>query len=216
VRVLVIANASGAPKLQLFGLNVPIPTDKRRSDPAFTTSEIDVIRSWVEQGGSLLLIADHAPFGEAAADLSAAFGVVMHKGFVEVPRESSDPLLFSLENGRLGDHRIVTGIGNGTAVKRVMTYTGQSLDGPVTATVLLRLPATAVEAVPEGDSLVERPAGPAQGIALEFGKGRMVVLGEGGMVTAQVNRLVPYGMNTPDNDNCQFLRNVMCWLARKW
>ena len=216
VRVLVIANASGAPKPQLFGLNVPIPTEKKRSDPAFNTDEIDAIRSWVEQGGSLLLIADHAPFGEAAADLSAAFGVTMHKGFVEIPHESSDPLLFSRENGRLGDHLIVKGIGDGTAVRRVMTYTGQSLDGPVTATVLLRLPATAVEAVPEGDSLVERPSGPAQGIAQEFGKGRMVVLGEGGMVTAQVNRRVPYGMNTPDNDNRQFLRNIMCWLARKW
>jgi hypothetical protein len=216
VRVLVIANASGAPKPQVFGLNIPIPTDKKRSDPAFTASEIDAIRSWVEQGGSLLLIADHAPFGEAAANLSAVFGVTMHKGFVVVPNESSDPLLFSRKTGRLGDHPIVTGIGDGTEVKRVMTYTGQSLDGPAMATVLLRLPATAVEAVPEGDSLVERPAGPAQGIALEFGKGRIVVLGEGGMVTAQVNRRVPYGMNTLDNDNVQFVRNTMCWLARKW
>jgi hypothetical protein len=88
-RVLVIANASGAPKLQVFGMNLPIPTEKKRSDPAFTSAEIEVVRSWVERGGSLLLIADHAPFGEAAADLGAGLGVTMHKGFVEVPDEVS-------------------------------------------------------------------------------------------------------------------------------
>jgi hypothetical protein len=213
VRVLVIANASGAPKTQIFGMNLPIPTDKKRSDPAFTSAEIEVVRSWVEHGGSLLLIADHAPFGEAAADLGAALGVTMHKGFAEVPDEVSDPLLFSTANGRLGDHPIVNGGRPEAAVKRVMTYTGQSLDGPAGATVLLRLPSTAVEAVPENDTLVERPAGPAQGLALSHGKGRVVVLGEGAMVTAQVNRREPYGMNTPDNDNRQFVLNLMHWLS---
>jgi hypothetical protein len=215
VQVLVIANASGAPKPQFFGLNIPIRTDKRRNDPAFTASEIQAIRSWVEEGGSLLLIADHAPFGDAAAGLSSAFGVVMHKGFVEVPGESSDPLLFSTDNGRLGDHPIVSGDQPTASVRRVMTYTGQSLDGPAGATVLLRLPDTAVEAVPGGDSFAEGPAGRAQGIALELGKGRVVVLGEGGMVTAQVNRRVPYGMNDADNDNRQFVLNVMHWLSHR-
>jgi hypothetical protein len=156
----------------------------------------------------------HAAFGAAASKLSSAFGVTMHKGFAEVPGESSDPLLFSKENGRLGDHSIVTGAQAGTSIARVMTYTGQSLDRPGAATVLLRLPPTAVEAVPEGDDLVERPAGPAQGLALEFGKGRVVVLGEGAMATAQVNRREPYGMNTGDNDNAQFMLNVMHWLSR--
>ena len=215
VQVLVIANASGAPKPQVFGMNIPIHTSLKRSDPAFAAAEIQLIRSWVEQGGSLLLIADHAPFGEAAAGLSSALGVTMHKGFVEVPDESSDPLLFSRDNGRLGDHPIVNGDRPGTAVRRVMTYTGQSLDGPTGATVLLRLPETAVEYVPQGDTLVPRPAGLAQGLAFELGKGRVVVLGEGAMVTAQVNRRLPYGMNTADNDNCQFVLNVMHWLSRK-
>jgi hypothetical protein len=65
-----------------------------------------------------------------------------------------------------------------------MTYTGQSLDGPAGATVLLCLPPTAIEGVPEGDSLVERPAAEVQGLAFELGKGRIVVLGAGAMVTA--------------------------------
>jgi hypothetical protein len=214
VTVLAIANAAGAAKTQFLGLNIPTRTTGERSDPAFTAPEIETVRSWVRDGGSLLLIADHAPFGEAAADLGAAFGVTMRTGFVEVPGESSDPLLFSRDNGRLGDHVILAGDGGGNEVRRVMTYTGQSLDGPADASVLLRLPDTAVEAVPVGDGLREEPAGPAQGLALEFGRGRVVVLGEGGMMTAQVNRRVRYGMNTGDSDNRQFALNVMRWLSR--
>lgn len=215
-QILVIANASGAPKPQLFGINLPIATEKRRSDPAFTKAEVEAVRAWVERGGSLLFIADHAPFGEAASGLAEALGVIMHKGFVEVPGESSDPLLFSVVNGRLGKHPITIGAGHGDAVSRVMTYTGQSLDGPQHATVLLRLPDTAVEAVPgDGNALSEQRAGRAQGLAFTLGSGRVVVLGEGGMVTAQVNRRVPYGLNSTDNDNRQFVLNVMHWLSRK-
>lgn len=214
VRVLVIANASGAPKLQVFGINLPIATKGKRGDPAFTTAEIEAVRDWVNGGGSLFFIADHAPFGEAVAPLAEALGVTMHKGFVDVPGEPPDPLLFSAENGRLGDHPILRGEGRDRPIARVMTYTGQSLDGPAGATTLLRLPDNAVEAVPAGgDSLAERPAGPAQALAFELGRGRVVVLGEGGMVTAQVNARVPYGMNA-DNDNQQFVVNVMRWLSR--
>jgi len=215
VQVLVIANASGAPKPQLFGFNLPISTTKKRGEPAFTPAEILAVRTWVEEGGSLLLIADHAPFGEAAAAMGEAFGVIMHRGFTEVPKEKSDPLLFSLENERLGDHPILHGDGRWTAVRRVMTYTGQSLDGPPGATVLLRLPETALEFVPVADSLAAQPAGQAQGLAFELGRGRVVVLGEAAMMTAQTSRGVPFGMNTPDNDNRQFALNTMHWLSRK-
>jgi hypothetical protein len=216
VRVLVVANASGAPKPQLFGVNLPVKTDRRRGDPAFTGAEIEVVRSWMEEGGSLLLVADHAPFGEAAAGLGSALGVTLHRGFVEVPGELSDPLLFSAQNGRLGEHPIISGDGPAARVSRVHTYTGQSLDGPPGATVLLALPANAVEAVPAGDfALVERPAGRAQGLAFEYGRGRVVVLGESGMATAQVSRGAAYGMSGGNNDNRLFVLNAMRWLSRR-
>ena len=215
VAVLVIANASGAPKPQMFGLNLPSRTDRKRGDPAFTPEEIRVVHDWVAAGGSLLFIADHAPFGQAASGLADALGVTMHRGFVEVPGELSDPLLFSSANGRLGDHPIIRGDGPATALSRVMTYTGQSLDGPPDATILLRLPANAVEAVPRDDTLVEAPAGAAQGLAFAWGRGRVVVLGEAGMLTAQVFRGQRYGLNAPDNDNRQLVLNAMHWLARR-
>ena len=85
--------------------------------------------------------------------------------------------------------------------------------GPPGAAVLLRVPVTAVEYVPEGDSLPARPAGSAQGLALEYGRGRVVVLGEAAMLTAQVARRQPFGMNLPDNDNARFALHVMRWLS---
>ncbi len=212
IDVLVIANASGASKPQAFGINLPFlgDDDANRGADAFTSDEIVALESWVESGGSLLLIADHAPFGESASALAEAFGVTMFKGYVEVPDEVSDPLIFSRENGRLGDHVTTAG------VNRVATFTGQSLHGPDEAVVLLHLPASAVEYRFDESSqdFVPGPAGSAQGLAMEYGNGRLIVLGEAAMLTAQVHQRKPFGMNLPSNDNQQFALNIMHWLSR--
>lgn len=216
VQVLVIANASGASKPQFLGVNL-LGGGGERSAPAFTPDEVRVISDWVKQGGSLLLIADHAPFGAAAESLAAQFGVKMYKGFLEVPNELSDPLLFSRENGRLGEHPILQGDGPGTSISRVMTFTGQSLDGPADASVLLRVPPNAIEyTVQEGQEAKPGPAGKAQGLAMAWGQGRIVVLGEAAMLTAQVADHKPFGMNQPDNDNQQFALNVLHWLSHTY
>jgi hypothetical protein len=214
-QVLIIANASGAPKPQILGINLPISTDRKREDPAFADDEIQMVRSWVERGGSLLLIADHAPFGAASADMAAAFGVTMHMGFLEVPNELSDPLLFSDNNNRLGHHVIISGDNPETAVHRVMTFTGQSLDGPSNAINILILPDSAVEYVPVGDSLAPQRAGKSQGLAFEYGRGRVVVLGEAAMLTAQVSEGEPFGMNLPGNDNRRLALNILHWLSHR-
>src|SRR5689334_2348228 len=64
-RVLIVANARGEGATQ------------DTSPSAFTDAECDIVREWVSGGGSLLLIADHVPFGSAAAELSKRFGVSM-------------------------------------------------------------------------------------------------------------------------------------------
>jgi hypothetical protein len=58
-------------------------------------------------------------------------------------------------------------------------------------------------------------AGRAQGIALRFGKGRVVVLGEAAMITAQTDGggKVKFGMNRAGNDNKQLALNIMHWLS---
>ena len=61
VRILVIANALN--KINIQNWYVPTPS-------AFSVGEIETVRKWVENGGSLFLIADHMPFGGAASDLA--------------------------------------------------------------------------------------------------------------------------------------------------
>ena len=62
-------------------------------------------------------------------------------------------------------------------------------------------------------------AGRAQGISLEAGKGRVVILGEAACLSAQIIAIpgMPprkMGMNVPGTDNQKFGLNVMRWLSR--
>src|SRR5262249_31586666 len=87
----VVASKFPFEKTNLSGIGVLIVANARNlkailagdiSQPAFTDHECDVIAEWVRQGGALLLIADHAPFGNAADLLARRFGVTMGKGWV--------------------------------------------------------------------------------------------------------------------------------------
>jgi hypothetical protein len=75
---------------------------------------------------------------------------------------------------------------------------------------------TAYDVSPPPEGKQSSAKGRAQGIALEFGKGRVVVLGEAAMLTAQIagprNRKM--GMNAPNNDDRQLALNIMHWLSR--
>jgi len=99
VQVLIVSNAAAT------SANVD-SSEADASGPAFTSAESDALRDWVRGGGSMLLIADHAPFGSAAAILGERFGIHMGTGFVADPAHSETRptfLVFSAENGLLGD-----------------------------------------------------------------------------------------------------------------
>jgi hypothetical protein len=77
----------------------------------------------------------------------------------------------------------------------------------------MTLPIGAKEFVPPPPDFKEQPAGDSQGLAFEFGQGRVVVLGEAGMLTAQVEGGKPFGFNET-KENRQFALNLMHWLTR--
>lgn len=201
--VLVIVNAAG-PRGQ-------------RANPAFTDEECDAVRDWVLSGGSLLFIADHAPMGAAAEILAKRFSVEMSKGYTDDASSKDKALgdiLFSRENKLLADSPITRGRSSDERISKVVTFTGQSLKGGADSTPLLILHKTAVDTFPQSKTSVSAD-GRTQGLAIKFGKGRVVILGEAGMLTAQIDdKGRVFGMNYPGTDNKQFALNIMHWLSR--
>jgi len=235
--VLVISNALGE-----------LGNNNDNSTPAFTKPECDAVYEWVRRGGALFLIADHGPMGDAAAPLAQRFGVTLGNGFVLDTNpdnfDDRDPteLVFSEQNHLLGNHAITQGRDNSERLHKLVAFTGESVTIPRGATAILSLSPTTGE-VPTrsasqllyGDDLAKAQAnresaatkwpvgGRAMAIAFLLGRGRVVISGEAGMLTAQVfkkrdkngtEELVgKMGMDAPGNDDRQYVLNVLHWLS---
>ena len=208
-KILVIADALGAEE----------DDDAGADDSAFNTDEITAVHDWVKDGGSLLLIADHAPFGGAASALANKFGVDMSKGYTFDPENSvadlPSQLIFSRENKLLASHPITEGRNEKERVNLVRSFTGQSLKGPEGSTAILILANTATDRPAYAAETSTSAAGRTQAVAFKFGKGRVVVQGEAAMLSAQISGAdkQPMGMNVPGNDNKQYALNLMHWLS---
>jgi hypothetical protein len=208
-KVLVIANALGAEEMD----------DTGADNPAFTEAEIEAVHDWVRGGGSLLLIADHAPFGGAAESLGKRFGVEMSKGFTldEANSAEGNPsvIIYSRENHLLLEHPITSGRSGAEKINKVMSFTGQSLVGPKGSYPILKLADTAKDTPDRSGTTFTSAAGRAQALAFKFGKGRVVVQGEAAMLSAQIagSNKVKMGMNVPGTDNKQYALNLLHWLS---
>ncbi|MBI4241255.1 MAG: DUF4350 domain-containing protein [Candidatus Rokubacteria bacterium] len=225
--VLVIANAMGdAPETG---------NDSTVALPALRPDEIEAVHRWVSDGGALLLIADHAPFGAAASTLSERFGVDMSQGYTGDSLQAAKPgeisvIEFTRERKTLGDHPIMNGWNGRERVDRVVAFTGQSLRGPAGSTPLMILSDRAIDIPPGALKLRDDPEammskavsakGRSMGVAIQVGRGRAVIQGEAAMLSAQVivrpgQEPRKFGMNQPGLDNQQYALNVVRWLVGK-
>ena len=212
-RVLVIANAVAKENQQNW---------VRPIRPAFTNQEVRAVHEWVTSGGSLLLIADHMPMAGAADSLAAAFGVFFVDGFAYDTAQNSI-LRYRRADGSLGSHPVLMGRNARERVDSLTAFTGQALRFLGSATPLMTLGRGTVVLMPDtawqfSDRSVRiHGDGMFQGVALEAGRGRVVILGEAAMLTAQLagpqRNLM--GMNNPAaGQNAQFVLNVVRWLTR--
>ena len=206
-QVLVIANALAEETLN----------DPRLPNPsAFADDEIEVIVTWIREGGALLLIADHQPWPAAAARLAERFGLLFYNG-------STEQLQFRREIGSLQDHPITQGRGLAEQIDFVLTFSGQAFRfaGDITGDPLLIIPPNTtlvLQLNPFRDLTDQMPRiradGMLQGAAVRFGAGRVAAFGEAAMFTAQVDEEGPMGMNHPEApQNAQFVLNVLHWLT---
>jgi uncharacterized protein (DUF2249 family) len=210
-KILVISNALNEKNVQDWTL--PNPS-------AFTGSEVEVIRQWVSEGGSLFLIADHMPMAGAARDLAAAFEFEFTNGFV-FDTASRGPAFFKIQDGTLVESRITKGRNDHERVGQIVTFTGQAFKIPGDATPILLFSEKYVNFLPD-TAWVFRESTPrynaggwSQGAYKQYGKGRIVVFGEAAMFSAQLTGpdKIKAGMNHEiAKENYQLLLNIIHWL----
>ncbi|MDE1467076.1 DUF4350 domain-containing protein [Aurantiacibacter sp. D1-12] len=183
-----------------------------------TNDEIDALLAWVEQGGSLLLIADHAPFGGFAAPVAERLGIAMGDGYVVIGGRNNTSGIIDFAGLDLGSHPILHRDAE-RAVREVRSFLGQSLTVPEGASPLLLLPDDAVE-VPDRPSIAAYASGEMDGshvgdrvqaLAMPWGEGRIVVSGEAAMLTSQLAGGRSIGVTSADNE--AYVLNVLDWLA---
>lgn len=188
---------------------------------AFTAEEISTIKKWVEEGGRLLLIADHMPMAGAAYTLANAFGFEFCDGFAFLNKERQNlPDVFSVENNRFLKTDIVR-----KNISEVTTFTGSSFSIPEKAIGILKFTKKDYCLSPEiawqfnKDTPRTNLKDTYQGAVLEFGKGKVAVFGEAAMFTAQTItntsgtfKVGFHSKNAPNNIN--FIRDIMLWLAK--
>lgn len=210
-RILVMANAlpdTGAWKL---------PTAS-----AVTPEECAAVEQWVRAGGSLFIIADHMPFGGAAAELAATFGFNWINGFAFRKDEGNE--FFTRKASNLLPTALTNGTGPTERIDSIRLFTGSAFLAPPEATVIISLlddyqillPANAWQfsdttAQFEGKHFVN-------GALLPFGQGRVVCFGEAAMFSAQLagTQHKPMGMNAHGAEqNAQLLLNLIHWLDRR-
>jgi hypothetical protein len=194
-------------------------------------SEINALVDWVTRGGSVLLISDHPPFATPLQELCRRFNIKLSGKWTADPDQLEPNALsptwirFQRSHGGLGQHPICEGRFPDERIDSITTFTGQSLHAE-TGVALLKLSGHArnyetreQSKAGVGGESTDKGEFDSQAVALELGKGRVVVVGEAGLLTAQVIRflffnLEKFGFNRPGNDNRQFLLNIMHWLTR--
>ncbi len=210
--ILVISNALNIKNAEDWVLPTP---------SAFSVDEIKNIARWVDEGGSLFLIADHMPFPGAVSELASEFGFELKNGFAFDSTNNGKPDLFTREAGTLKDNFITNGMDDSEIVDSIYSFTGEGFKIPDDATPVLTLgknfiylmPDTAWNFKPDTPKL---PAGGwSQGAVEDFGNGKVVLWGEAAMFSAQIagQNKAKFGMNSPEAKyNYQLLLNIIHWL----
>ena len=210
-KILVISNALN--EINVNDWVLPNPS-------AFSKSEIEAVKNWVNSGGSLFLIADHMPMAGAAEDLALEFEFEFTNGFV-FDTINRGPAFFNLKEKTLTESIITKGRYTLESVDQIATFTGQAFKIPDDANPILTFNKNYVNMLPETawdfdeKTTKYNVEGWSQGAYKTYGKGRIVVFGEAAMFSAQLAgpRKRKMGMNNKvAPENYQLLLNIIHWL----
>ena len=187
---------------------------------AFSTKEIKAIAKFVSEGGSLLFVADHMPIGGAAQELAKKFNVEWTNSFAMQNGNHWPPSVFKRDNNTLRDSPVTMDTSFGKRITQVGTFTGSAFKTEEEFFPFLVYDNSHALLMPEvawrfnKDTKNENAQGWIQGACMEYGEGRMVLIGEAAMITAQLRGKTKIGMNSPDApENPQLALNIFRYLA---
>ena len=189
------------------------------SKNAYKEDEISVLKKWVSNGGSLLIIADHMPFAGAAENLIKAFDFNIINGFVGY-KNQWPPNIFNVLNGTLQNNFFNSFM---LKVDSLATYTGSAFQIPKKAYNILKFNHLDTLIIPD-TAWVFRAFNKkinlenfSQGSVLEFGKGKVSIFGEAAMFTAQIltEDNLKVGLNNENygRGNILFVLNLFHYLS---
>jgi hypothetical protein len=178
--------------------------------------QVAIIKNWVIDGGSLLLVVDHQPYTTPSIKFASEFGIELLDGTALYSgTDRKQPIVFSKKTGTLTDHSLLEGI------ETITTFSGTSFELNVPGEPLLIFTDGAVVnklLINKTSSNIDA-SGQLQGAVLKLGNGKVAVFSEAGMFTAQLSKYSrqPMGMNHPSAaDNASLLLNVMRWLSSEY
>jgi hypothetical protein len=186
---------------------------------AFTEIEVENIKQWVDEGGSLLLIVDHMPVSGAASDLAKKFGFELRNGHAQAQPWKDN--YFYRNTKTLSENIITNGRNESEHVDSILAFDGSGFKIPDDAISILTFDSTYFHWDPRTAwdlSSVEPYSikGFSQGAYKKSGKGKIVVYGEAMMFTAQLGAglsWVKLGMNSENcPNNYKLLLNTIHWL----
>lgn len=192
-------------------------------ESTFSTKEINNLYDWVNNGGSLLVFSEHAPFDQAINPLLKRFGIESSIGrtidSINYNKEIGNTgwIEFSNQNGGLkNEHPILNGRNKEEKVTRLMTFGGSALTGK-DYTNLLELSETAKNII-HSTGVGPSGKGNSQGLAGKIGNGKVVALGDSNGFTAMIfneddGSTQAAGMNLEEYDWRQFVLNTLHWLS---
>ncbi len=187
-------------------------------EETFTNEEIESVVEWVNDGGSLLVFSEHAPFDQAINPLLKRFGIQSSVGYV-VDEKNHDArfgrtgwIVYSRENGLLHPtHPITQGHSAKEQIESLLTFGGSSLRGDGYTNLLKLAPSAMNIEHPTGVGPIGM--GDSQGLAGKVGLGRVVALGDSNGFVAMKEATGRLGMNTDGYDWKQFVLNTLRWLS---
>ncbi|WP_370088990.1 hypothetical protein [Ekhidna sp.] len=189
---------------------------------AFTKEEIRAVEQFVKNGGSLLLVADHMPYGGAAQDLGKAFGVKWNNGFAIRQGQHWPPSEFDRSNNTILDSPVTMDGDFTRRISHIASFSGSVFKLPKKSQPFMVYDDSHMILMPDvawqfsKKTKRENSEGWVQGACLEYGNGKIVLLGEAAMITAQLgDNDHKVGMNNQEDapENAQLALNIFRYLA---